>query len=196
MMEEKKDIGTYFKENLATMQQQVPEALWERIDTTLDAKNRRKRRFFWLLFGTVGIIMVGVVYFWYFGRTTRNIQPYQIIEIDTNPSVETEDKGINPSKKTVAFPKTDSIDETNTSEEQIKKNNPGQSEVKKKSDTYLDSFTESKTTYYYYRSSDEQKIITTDKSKVDSLIEEHKRSVIKKDSIQYEVPLKKKDSLK
>ncbi len=196
MMEEKKDIGKYFKENLATMQQQVPEALWERIDTTLDAKNRRKRRFFWLLFGTVGIIMVGLVYFWYFGRTTRNIQPDQIIEIDTNPSVESQDKGNNPRNKTVAFTKTDSIDETNTSEEQIKKNNPGHSEVNKKSDTYLDSFTESKTTYYYYRSSDEQKIITTDKSKVDSLIEEHKRSVIKKDSTQHELPLKKKDSLK
>lgn len=194
-MEERKDIGKLFKENLGAMQQEVPEDLWERIDTTLDAKKRRKRRFFWLLFSAVGLIIIGVGYFWMLGNTAGPEESEKQTLVKTSPSVEMESEENEMDETTIITPNTDSLTGKDPSEEPIKKNTPGHSEVKKKTDTYLDSFTETKTTYYYYRSSDEQKIITTDKSKVDSLIEEHNRSVFQTDSVHEEIPVKKKDSL-
>lgn len=187
-MEDKKDIGKHFRDRIDESEADAPEILWERIDDTLERKKKQKKRFFWLILTTIGLVVTGVVYFGILHGDSE-IMTSETDEPDSEERV-TENRETTAEIETTSTTTTaeKEAEETEEEGEIVEKG------TKTKQKTVLDSFTESETTYYYYRSSDEEKIITTDRSRVDSVIKEYKNRVEESDTILEPIPMKKKDS--
>ncbi|MDN3724516.1 outer membrane beta-barrel protein [Aequorivita sp. SDUM287046] len=70
-MENKKDIGDFLKSKLDQGQRIPDESVWEKINTTLDRKSKRRKRAFWLLLPTLTVF--GILSLIMFQKTDKSI---------------------------------------------------------------------------------------------------------------------------
>ncbi len=195
-MGQKKDIGLVFEEKLKVGTKTPNENLWDKIDTTLDEKNRKSKRFFyiWFIGGTL-VLLTGVYLF--FGNkifTNSETQSNQSTYTNTTPtSISTLSKEKNEAtftanhkdssalkNNTEKLLKTDTTDKPNVKTElanpqqtpQLKYQNEPRVKSKKRNSnkTNLEEVYDVSTNYHYYNSEDNEQIITKDKNMIDSII--------------------------
>lgn len=164
-MKPKQDIGTYYKKKLDGTER-IPDAVvWNRISASLDKKEKRKRRFFIIIFGTIGIILMGIFGSRYFSESTSEEN-----KTETSSEIKNNSGIANEIPQSVEITSEEISIET-VALEKVKFSQNGETGPSEKNNTkILDSFTTSNTTYYYYRSSDERRVVTTDRLVIDSLI--------------------------
>ena len=205
-MEDKKDIGSFFKEKLKEGKKSPDKNLWNKIDTSLDelAKRKKSNLRYWLAgFGIP--ILLGL--FLLFNPSKEDVNSLEISDKNSSNElpVPSLNKMTDENDKTISL--MDSLEQANNS---VEKNieitsktenstkeelrNPSeivpQNKIKKssaKSSGIDETYTVTKK-YYYYNSEDDKELVTTNKNKIDSLLSDKKKMV---DSSL----TKKKDSL-
>ncbi|MBP6126958.1 hypothetical protein [Flavobacterium sp.] len=65
-MENKKDIGKLFKDNLSQLDYSPNEMVWDKIEMDLKKDKRKKRFFFWIFFSAIFIVGITCFTFYYF----------------------------------------------------------------------------------------------------------------------------------
>lgn len=204
-MEDKKDIGSFFKDKLKEGKKSPDKNLWNRINTSLDelAERKESNLRYWL--AGLGIpILLG--FFLLFNPSKDSEKLSETPERNTElsfPSLEEKSK-----ENDVKFLVTDSLENitnpdgklngitanmeepttklTHNPSEKVSDNETKKSSTKK-SPSIDETYKVSKN-YYYYNSEAGKEWITTDKNKIDSLLSDGKKTM---DSIV----TKKNDSL-
>ena len=205
-MEEKKDIGSFFKDELKNGKKSPDNDLWDRISTSLDEENpvRKSSLRYWVL--GLGIpFLIGLVLLFYPSELAENDSeilvrdnttelPYSIIE---KPSEIKDGKAISlDSLENIENLKRNPIEIATDIEDLTKKTEQNSAEITAENKTKQSSpktpsgdekFTVSKK-YHYYNSEDGAEWTTTDKNKIDSLLTRGTRvldsiTTIKKDSL-------------
>jgi len=188
-MDHKKDIGSLFKQKLDGAAKEPNAELWDKIEVSLDKRDRKRRGFFffWLGTGTAAIILLLL----YLNSSTSEMEDLDSAIPKTEIATETVSEGSTTSEfnteKTNAILINDSIDgnrmdelrqkELNdliSSEDDLitpKRNSANQNKRNKEKDPFMDDSVTIKTTYHYYNGDTKQMLETTDKSVIDSLLE-------------------------
>ncbi|MEL6812081.1 MAG: hypothetical protein AAFP76_12175 [Bacteroidota bacterium] len=215
-MEQKEDIGNILKEKLGAAQSSPKSGLWDRIENSLDKKDRKRRGFFFLWFtGGAGVILL-LLLLWSRGTTNRNQDSHseeqkELITLNTD-TLTTQPESqkdqivsyreleiLNDSLNEILEKKVDSVLKSQgTSLQEIKEIPPfSWDSVEAGMGSETGEYLSVKTTYEYYNSETGEFIETADKTIIDSLLQS---SNIKLDSVMpkenREELLKKKDSLK
>jgi hypothetical protein len=201
-MRQKKDIGQLFENKLNNGKKTPSKSIWEKINTSLDAEKRRKKRvFYYWLVGSGITILLGLLLV-----NTENITQNNIINKNNTPPftkqpIKTTAKENNENSVIVSKEKSVHIDsENNKKLSKIVNSNENtkQSEQKKSTNSKTqkqhiearnktnkhsqttkgenENYTVSKN-YYYYNSKDGKQLVTTSKREIDSLIAEGHKSV-------------------
>ena len=205
-MEEKKDIGTFFKDKLKDGEKSPDKRLWDRISTSLDKEKpvQKSKLQYWLI--GLGIpIFLGLALLFI---PSEQVEKNPKIPIENNPtelpfsSIEkpsdTKEERVSAidSLENIEISTKDPIERTTSLEDSKKKKNQNTKEITpenkiKNSSTESsnadETFTVSKK-YYYYNSEDGVEWSTTDKNKIDSLLTNETR-------ILDSTTIRKKDSL-
>jgi hypothetical protein len=193
-MDHKKDIGTLLKQKLDGAVKEPNAGLWDKIEGSLDKRDRKRRSFFffWVGTGTTAIILLLL----YLNSATSEGNDLELAvpkaEITTKPGDNVSATSDFNSEKNNAILPSDSIAGDRMSElEQKKLNNlissednseiPNKNKVIKGLDPFMDDSVTIKTTYHYYNGDTKQMLETTDKSVIDSLLE---RTQINIDSLK------------
>lgn len=195
MMEHKKDIGTLFKEKLQNNETKTKSGLWEKVDTSLTQRAKKRRKAYWSWGIATGIIVTtGIVLTIVFSennnKPTQQANPLTI-EVENNlnnyknstvsklDSIENDSKtdkkatSIEIDSTHKKLPET-AIDNISKSSENSEENISTIEEKKarklkaKHIEKSFDSFRK-KTVYRYYNSHDSTMIETTNKALIDSL---------------------------
>lgn len=185
-MKHKEDIGTLFERKFKAAEKAPTNELWTRIDATLESESKRRRRFLWFFYGSVGLVAILLSLFIFNPFATGNVSNSTSPVL---PVISTEDnrETANKNQNTVV---TDTILETNlqnrspeklvpdvkisdVSEESDLNRKPKSKKPQheKKSEKITDEFYEVKTTYYYYNSELGKQVKTTNKDLIDSLLQ-------------------------
>lgn len=192
-MRNQKDIGSYFEDKLRDKKKSPNNNLWEKIKTSLDEKERRKRNSLpYLLTGLAVFIFVGLFLIINKSEADRypseNSNDTQISEIPLSTS-EKNNKKYEVESNIPGFTETTSKSKKESFEISTKSgygtgsttSNPPEKTTEKqntrsaqKTDSWDDSFTITKK-YYYYNSVDKEQWNTTDEFKIDSLLSERKK---------------------
>tara|TARA_R110002072_G_scaffold59514_4_gene151758 strand:- start:1911 stop:2549 length:639 start_codon:yes stop_codon:yes gene_type:complete len=186
-MKHKEDIGTLFERKFKAAEKAPTNELWTRIDATLESESKRRRRFLWFFYGSVGLLGILLLLFIVnpFATESDAISTSPILPVI--PSEDNSEKPANNNHNTVV---TDTVLETNLqnrspeklvpdvkisdiSEESDLNRKPKSKKPqhKKKSEKITDEFYEVKTTYYYYNSELGKQVKTTNKDLIDSLLQ-------------------------
>ena len=198
-MSPKKDIGMLFKQKLAGAAKEPNAALWDKIEVSLDKRDRKKRGFilFWLGTGTAVAITLLLLFLW----TTSEETSSDSLENPTNQSSETSSSSSEVfevfSDKNNTTTKADALPGNNSETNENDGSNLRGSEEKnnltpiksksnaiknqKNKDPFFDDSVTVRTTYQYYNGATKELIETTDKRVIDSLL---KYTKINKDSLR------------
>ena len=196
-MDTRKDIGTLIEDALNMAQKSPSDALWTRVDASLE-KKRKRRKFLFLWFGFGGIaLLTGIALSWPSVEITENNAPKttsdtNVKELRSEDALDvydiSEDDPTSESKQDNASIDVFISEEDNSKSEQHseEKNNsqytnqiPKQNSLKSRSTTNVkateiensfDSASAVKQTYYYYDGEKDIQIELTDKHKIDSII--------------------------
>jgi len=188
-MDHKKDIGSLFKQKLDGAAKEPNAELWDKIEVSLDKRDRKRRGFFffWLGTGTAAIILLLL----YLNSSTSEMEDLDSAIPKTEIATETVTEGSTTSEfnteKNNAILINDSIDgnrmgeleqkELNdliSSEDNLvtpKRNSTNQNKGTKEKDPFMDDSVTIKTTYHYYNGDTKQMLETEDKNVIDSLLE-------------------------
>jgi len=188
-MDHKKDIGSLFKQKLDDATKEPNAELWDKIEVSLDKRDRKRRGFFffWLGTGTAAIILLLL----YLNSSTSEMEDIDTTITKTEIATETLDEGLTTSEfnteKNNAIIIKDSTDgnpmveleqkELNDlisredSLKTVERNSTKKKKRAKEKDPFMDDSVTIKTTYHYYNGDTKQMLETTDKSIIDSLIE-------------------------
>jgi len=212
-MEFNKDIGTRIKDRLSDAEVPLDGALWNRIEGSLEDRDRRRRNLMilWFTGGAVAVLL--------FMLLLKDSGP---AELNSEPSMDNEDliitkvdsileSGEFNSEKTITFQQIESYmtDSLNVQTKNVldapKIDSNGKGENLDTStklgdvniqDLFSQENSTTKTVYHYYNSETKEVFETTDKNIIDSLIDHGNKET---DSVQvYETRyqnLKKKDSM-
>lgn len=213
-LEKKKDIGTFFEKKLSDKKIAPNEQVWEKINYSWSREmNLRKRKlFYWI--GGVGIFLAIGILLW-LGNYKKPLQdstnpPRKTVIIPMIEPMELEQNMAPFENKdvdsTITREGIEAISGTMRTEENLKKsinkdsiniikNENGRSKQSEKQThkENRDEFFSVTTKYYYYNAQDGKKIITSDKTLIDSLLSKTTHpldsvNIAKKDSLP---PLKK-----
>lgn len=95
-MENKKEIGKLFKDNLENLDYSPSHFVWDKIEIDLKKEKRKKRFFFWILFcGTLAVGMSGYLYLEYKSNQKENTN----YSIRTSKKSQANDNNKNSNKK-------------------------------------------------------------------------------------------------
>ncbi len=191
-MKNKEDIGTLFEKKLQGAQKTPSISLWDRVDETLNKKDKSRKRIFWYWTGgAITLLLISLLYAVSpFFKTNGNPEKQQIeITLEGNKSEKSIDelpKDSNLNTDTLAEKKSLEIDATKEIvseitplEEKLKtpvptsKNKKHKSQVSKTNKSknkFNDENVEVKTTYYYYNSENDFRMETTNKKVIDSIL--------------------------
>ncbi|MGC1204476.1 MAG: hypothetical protein WA839_06280 [Flavobacteriaceae bacterium] len=181
-MEHRKDIGALLKDRLDNAKKAPEQTLWERLDSSLDKREKKRRSIIWFWYGGAGILLALLLLAGALVTTNSNKldENAPIISSEENrmkPQIEMESE--NPLNNTIL---TQEGTETKVAEtipkNSVTKTNDGSS----KNPNTTGGFTVT-TTHEYYNS--DLDTTTTSKSKklIDSLVATNKRVMAIKDSI-------------
>lgn len=192
-MENSNDIGKKIAQRLKGAEFTPDNAVWDKIEATLDRKKRRKRFFLFYTLGALGLLALLIGFSNKFDNDEKPSE--QEKPIMTATDTENHD-GINKNKDSNVDTSENSVISEEISSEEDLKNRIEDSEKeipqkklsrKVKAGEVLDSFSQSSTTYYYFRSEDNREVITEDKEVIDSLMnavdKDIQKNMKRKDSI-------------
>lgn len=179
------DIGNFIKEKLETAHRSPSDGLWDRVQSSLD--RRRKRRTFFLLFASVAGIVLIILAVTLSGENDNTEMSDPTSEIvETKNSVENPQENNTVIIDTIkaseilsewSVSNTDKTDNTrksaNTETEEVvepkaREDNP----TKVKYENSIEAGSEVTTTYYYYDGETDSDMETTDKAVIDSILRE------------------------
>ncbi|MEM7086519.1 MAG: hypothetical protein AAF489_10075 [Bacteroidota bacterium] len=187
-MDSNKDIGTVFKQKLEGATKEPNAKLWDKIEVSLDKRDRKKRGFFffWVGSGTATMILVLLYLNPSIFKKENKDQKIPITEI-ASENMEGASTSEFKTKKNNTFIVNDSVagerisefeqnqlNDLNLSEENSltsQRSSPHPNKVNKEKDPFMDDSVTIKTTYHYYNGDTKQMLETTDKSVIDSLLE-------------------------
>ncbi|MEM7187715.1 MAG: hypothetical protein AAF466_13765 [Bacteroidota bacterium] len=212
-MEHKKDIGSRIEHRLKDANTPLETGLWERIEGSLDRRDRRKRTMLLLwISGGAAAILLFLLLLNTFGHDT--MEPDEAFEME-EVLVSTVDSILSDSESGSEKPLTYSqleqeLGDSSPSTTEVKENEQPDHALKdraketkqivtgtsKRSNKFPEEEMTVKTVYHYYNSATNEVIETTDKAIIDSLIEHGNKE---SDSVQIietrTEHMKKKDSL-
>ncbi len=193
-MKNEKEIGNAFEKKLEGATKQAPPAMWEKINESLDHRDRRRKRAFWIW--GAGILLIGLLGIYII--TDLNDNPIDLVDTQqinnsndknssTTPSEIDNNKEINPgetlNKKYIEgeisegtttktdgqmVPKDDN--EIEISEEKATQSTP---KPKKTKERVIDEDYEVTKNYRYYNSKTKEDIITENKKLMDSVVQKN-----------------------
>jgi len=194
-MDHKKDIGSLFKQKLDGAVKEPDTALWDKIEVSLDKRDRKKRGFFffWVGSGTAAIIFLLL----FLNNSTTENQDTDTVVQKTEVATETlkeivANSELNSEKNNTIII-ADSTAETplnqgeqNEPNELVSSENKSvslktktakQNNVVQEKDPFKDDSVTIKTTYHYYNGDTKEMLETTDKGVIDSLLERTKINI-------------------
>tara|TARA_R110002050_G_scaffold297955_2_gene460235 strand:- start:35 stop:655 length:621 start_codon:yes stop_codon:yes gene_type:complete len=186
-MAKKKDIGTLFEKKLKEGEKSPNNNLWEKINTSLDEQDRkRKRGFFYWFAGAGALLLIGLVIFGNNFIIPDNAASQEDIAVpkkdESELSIENhETSDLNYQQKDsillqnsegekllrITASKEDSINRTKIVSEIKSKNEPKSSSSKNKN---IDETYKVSKKYYYYNSKNGKQLVTENKNTIDSLM--------------------------
>lgn len=194
-MDHKKDIGTLFKQKLDDAAMEPNAELWDKIEVSLDKRDRKRRSFFffWVGTGTAAIIF----FLLYLNNATSDDQDLNQeipkIEITTESLGELPITSELNSEKSntqmivdtikgdgLSISGTSALNDLNTTENNsvlTKRSSSNQKKKMNEKDPFIDDSVTIKTTYYYYNGATKQMLETTNKNVIDSLLERTKINI-------------------
>lgn len=212
-MEDKKDIGTLIKSRLSDSQIPPEEGLWERIEGSLEARDRRKRNIMLLwISGGAAAVLLFLLLLNVMGSSnsetegsmeSEDLLVTQVDSILNNSEVNSEktitykqlESLVADSLQTGIRLRSDSLETTPEKNGESPDTSMGQGDTKKNGG-YMEEGVTIKTVYHYYNSTTKEVFETTDKEVIDSLIDNGNKET---DSVQViktrAHTMKKKDSL-
>jgi|GEM_PF-3869924 len=193
-MEHKKDIGNLLKDRLDNAQKTPQQTLWDRLDNSLNEREKKRRRAVWFWYGSAGILLAillaGGILWTQNGKDFLNTS--SDAEINTEETIfknkpetkkETESSLKNNVGTQITIEHTTKIDSITTKQtNETKKTtsiNGKNSKGKKSSE---DGFTIT-TTHEYYNSDLDTTTTSQNKKQIDSLVAANKHMMAIKDSI-------------
>jgi len=198
-MDSREDIGKLMKERLGDKTKSPADGVWDKIEVSLNNRDRKKRGFllFWLGTGT-GVSIALLLLFLLstseetssdiledpIGKSSENAsstsEEFEVISEHSNHTTTTEEI-TGSTSETTNNPHTKLIgSEENSTDSPVKTNGSG-SKNRNNKDPFLDDSVTVKTTYHYYNGATKEIIETTDKRIIDSLL---KNNTLTKDSLK------------
>ena len=187
-MNHKEDIGKLFKQKLDNAAKELDVDLWDKIEATLDRRDRKRRRFFFFWIGTgAATIMMLLLYInsvtsvkqdLIQDNTTNKIATKPLNEVPTISELNSEKNNAITILDTTAGDSLNKfvqkeLNESISTENILatpKRSLPYQNNETKEKDPFMDDSVTIKTTYHYYNGSTKEMLETTDKSVIDSLL--------------------------
>ncbi|MBT0607294.1 hypothetical protein [Aequorivita echinoideorum] len=204
-MGQKEDIGKLFESKLSQGKKAPSNMLWEKIDTTLDEQDQRRKRVivYWLL-GSVILVFLTGFFIFNFGMDNSNPQNSQNeteVPLENNISTESEkleqmdsEKDSLENSSEIIISKRELISsETKFENEEIKAQKNESKSAKYSSEKNAirkmidEDFTVSKK-YYYYDSKSGKQIVTTSKAGMDSIVAAATKSIDSAQTQNLDVP--------
>lgn len=194
-MDHKKDIGTLFKQKLDGAAKEPNAGLWDKIEVSLDKRDKKRRGFFffWVGTGTAAIILLLL----YLNSSTSQKEDLQRAIPETEMATESLNElsttsELNSEKNNAIILGDSLTGNVLTEEEQkelnelisaennsvtSKKNASNQNNIIKEKDPFMDDSVTIKTTYHYYNGDTKEMLETNDKNIIDSLLERTKINI-------------------
>jgi len=194
-MDRKKDIGMLFKQKLDDATMEPNAELWNKIEVSLDKRDRKRRSFFffWVGTGTAAIIL----FLLYLNSSTideqdvnqeitkTEIATEKLEKLPTRSDLNSEKSNVQMIVDTIegdglSISETSSLNDLNATENNsvlIKKSSSNQKKKMNEKDPFIDDSVTIKTTYYYYNGATKQMLETTNKNVIDSLLERTKINI-------------------
>lgn len=177
-MKKKDDIGVLLKEKLAGIQKSPDAFLWNKINTTLDQEEKKRRRLMYLWFTGVGIGSLFLLLFVFSPSLTRNnaTETPPIEDVISIPAEKASNANKDASYEVdnTALPSNASETASDDMKLDVPEKNTSEANTSKKRGTHSKKgkhiLLDSVTTYRYYNSSDGTQVETTDKRIIDSLL--------------------------
>lgn len=214
-MEKKEDIGMLLKKRLTEAEKAPDDTLWNRIEDSLDKRDRKRRGVIWFWVGVSGLGLLLIILFTngFFSSevdtvgdvSTETEVSEKLKEQDseslqnneyTLPVIDENEKELEETEKIIANSEEKSTPTSSESEAENSTATKNTIKKKAKKDPYSDEKVIVETTYHYYNSDTKEAIETTDKSVIDSLMNQ---AGVLVDSVEITkakvMPMKKKDSL-
>lgn len=199
-MKNNEDIGALFEKKLHGVERTPSESLWDRVDATLNKKNKRRKRIFWYWMGGATFLLIFALLYAVvpFSMINDNSEK-QTIELTTDSDVQKKASEEEPTRNEKSDVELKPIDEGNSKENlttetaskellseknrmkenssenektgtPIKKRKATSSEKNRSNNKMADDGYEVKTNYYYYNGENDEHIKTSDKNTIDSLL--------------------------
>ena len=195
-MMNREDIGTLLKEKLHGAQKPPSTTLWDRVDATLNKKEKKQKRIFWLLTGSGILLLVMTLLYAVAPRATSNSSQERNASEELTKVNGASEIGLKPSNESIVNKasktemNSEEVDlEKTISEETISSQSPKEKNLKLEKNTpsskkrkmivtknnsgehkITDKDYSVKTTYYYYNGENKEQITTTDKKTIDSIL--------------------------
>lgn len=203
-MEHKQDIGDLLKDRLDQAQKAPKQTLWERLDNSLEEREKKRRRAAWFWYGSAGILLVFLLLAGVLVTqntkdinkktsrisTEKNIEKNENkaeVESKANNKVVTQNgteisikKGteVNAINTTITDRKNITTQQPLTTKKGITKKSENPTKVKTKENGF-----KIKTIHEYYNSDLDTTTTSENKKQIDSLVAANKRVMAIKDSI-------------
>lgn len=182
-MKNKKDIGALLKRKLHGVQKTPSISLWDRVDATLNKKDKKRKRILWIWLGSGAFLIISLLYGVSIGDTSNNRLEKQKDKnaIENKSQKVTSEELQKPNETSTIVSKPTDENPINkalkieviSEELDLKNNNIDKTIVSKKKTVEKNISDEGytvKTTYYYYNGANNEQITTTNKKSIDSLL--------------------------
>ncbi|MBC5835403.1 hypothetical protein G6N05_06455 [Flavobacterium sp. F372] len=186
-MENKKDIGKLFKDNLSQLDYSPSEMVWDKIETDLKKDKRKRRFFFWIFFSS--LIIIGITSYSYYhfnsvNEETNNGTNSTALNSNTNQNNNTISN--NSEENTNSNTKQNNNTVLNNSKENVISNNSRNNNTKNHNNSYNFNTTK-KSDLKYNSKNNSNKTNATKKS----LVSNSRTKSGKKSSYETNVAMKK-----